>query len=64
MTYTVYNGSLAVAEYRQRAAAIRKAKRLILENMVNETETEITVWSKRYSTDRHPEQIYSSYSEE
>lgn len=64
MIYTVYNGCMAIAIYQQKASAIKRAKKQMLLNLIEETENEITVTAKRYTTDSNEELIYSSYNEE
>lgn len=64
MIYTVYNGCMAIAIYKQKASAIKRAKKQILFNLIEEIESEITVTAKRYTTDPHQELIYSSFNEE
>ena len=61
MYYTVYNGSMAIAQYKQRAAAIKRAKKQILLNLIDEYET---VTAQRYSTDPNSEEIFSSYNQD
>lgn len=64
MEYIVYNGCLAIAVYKQKASAIRRAKKTALLNLIDETEAEITVVARRYSTDPNGTVIYSSYDED
>lgn len=64
MIYTVFNGCMTIATYKQRGAAIRRAKKQALLNLIDETESEVTVVCKQYSTARISEQVYSSYDEE
>lgn len=64
MEYIVYNDCMAIANYKQKAAAIRRAKKQMLLNLIDGTSTEITVEARRYTTDPNSVLIYSSYNEE
>ena len=64
MQYTVYNGCMAVAIYKQKAAAIRRAKKVVLSNLIDEMEAEVTVISRYYSTDPNGVEIYNSHNED
>lgn len=64
MYYTVYNGCMAIAQYKQRAAAIKRAKKQILLNLIEEYDTEVTVTARRYFTDPNSELIFSSYNQD
>ena len=64
MEYIVYNGCMAIAIYKQKAAAIKRAKKQMLLNLIDEVSTEITVEARRYSTDPNGTVIYSSYDED
>lgn len=64
MIYTVYNGCAAIATYQQKTSAIKRAKKQMLFNLIEEIESEITVTAKRYATDPSEELIYTSYEEE
>ncbi len=64
MEYTVYNGCMAIAIYKQKAAAIRRAKKVELMNLIDETVTEVTIIARYYSTDPNGIEIYNSLNQE
>lgn len=54
---------MAIAIYKQKAAAIRRAKKQVLLNLIDETETGITVIARRYTTDPNGIEVYNSLDE-
>lgn len=64
MYYTVYNDCIAIAQYKQKAAAIKRAEKQILLNLIDEYEAEVTVTARRCSRDPISEVIFSSYDQD